>query len=66
MPIWRKIKDQNGLWEIQTDLQNNRIARILFCIHQGEMILLHGFIKKIQKTPKLELEIAASTMRGLT
>jgi hypothetical protein len=28
-----------------------RIARPLFFVHQGETILLHGFIKKTTKTP---------------
>jgi len=66
MPICRKIKGYKGLWEIRTNLQNNKIARVIFCIHQDEMILLHGFIKKTQKTPKFELEIAVNRMKGLT
>jgi len=65
MPFCRKIKGYKGLWETRTNLQNNRIARVIFCIHQGEMILLHGFIKKTQKAPKFELEIAVNRMRGL-
>ncbi|MGZ9021480.1 MAG: type II toxin-antitoxin system RelE/ParE family toxin [Rhodoplanes sp.] len=30
------------------------------------MVLLHGFIKKSQRTPDKELEIAEKRMRGLT
>jgi phage-related protein len=40
--------------------------RVLFCAHEAEMILLHGFIKKTQKTPKADLDLAMKRMRGLT
>jgi phage-related protein len=46
-----------GLWEIRFRLPNN-IARIIFKMIQGEMILLHGFIKKTQKTPLEDLQLA--------
>ena len=65
MPICRAVRGHKGLWEIRTNLQNKKIARVMFCVHKGEMILLHGFIKKTQKTPKIELEIAVNRMRGL-
>ena len=40
----------NGLWEIRSALEN-RIARIFFVFKDGKIVLLHGFIKKTQKTP---------------
>ena len=40
----------SGLWEIRTRLPT-RIARILFFVHEDELVLLHGFIKKTRKTP---------------
>ena len=46
------------MWEIRTNLSNNKIARVLFCSHGDKLILLHDFIKKMQKTPKSELNIA--------
>ncbi len=55
MPICRSMGD--GLFEVRTNLPQG-IARVLFCIHESEMILLHGFIKKSQKTPKQELNLA--------
>jgi phage-related protein len=55
MPICRPMGD--GLFEVRTNLPQG-IARVLFCIHEGEMVLLHGFIKKSQKTPKQELNLA--------
>ena len=40
----------SGIWEIRSRL-DTRIARTLFFVHEGEIILLHGFIKKTRKTP---------------
>ena len=65
MPLCRSIEGRKGLWEIRTKLPNSRIARVLFCVHQAEMMLLHGFIKKTRKTPVKEIEIAMRRMRGL-
>jgi len=65
MPLCRSIKGKKGLWEIRSNLSGGRIARVFFCAHQGEMVLLHGFIKKSQKTPDKELAIADKRMRGL-
>lgn len=45
------------LWEVRSRLKN-RIARTLFIMHEQEIVLLHGFIKKDQKTPKAELFLA--------
>jgi phage-related protein len=47
MPLVRPLGRE--LWEIRS-LPRGRIARVLFCIEQGSMVLLHGFIKKTQKT----------------
>jgi phage-related protein len=49
MPLCRALRD--GLWEVRSDLTSNRIARVLFSVQQGELLVLHGFIKKSQKTP---------------
>jgi phage-related protein len=49
----------NGIYEVRTNLIHNRIARVLFYIDKkGRMVLLHGFIKKTQKTPEEDLELA--------
>ncbi|MBC6445274.1 MAG: type II toxin-antitoxin system RelE/ParE family toxin [Alphaproteobacteria bacterium GM202ARS2] len=65
MPLCRSISGRKGLWEIRSKVSGDRIARVFFCVQDGDMILLHGFIKKTQKTPERELEIAAKRMRGL-
>jgi phage-related protein len=55
MPLVRSLGD--GLWEIRFRLSSN-IARIIFKMINGEMVLLHGFIKKTQKTPSDDLQLA--------
>lgn len=45
-----------GLWEVRS-IFSNTIARVLFVMHEGQMVLVHGFIKKTQKTPSRDLEI---------
>lgn len=57
MPICRPLG--GGLLEVRIKL-HKRIARVIFCIYREEMILLHGFIKKTQKTPKNDLDLAAN------
>lgn len=54
MPLVRSLG--KGVWEIRSTLANT-IARILFVMHEGQMVLLHGFIKKTQKTTSQDLEI---------
>jgi phage-related protein len=56
LPVCRPLG--GGLWEVRSELPSQRIARVIFCIVDGQMILLHGFIKKSQKTPKRELDLA--------
>jgi phage-related protein len=39
---------------------------VLFCVHQGEVIALHGFIKKTQKTAPADLDLAKKRMKKVT
>jgi phage-related protein len=48
----------HGLWEVRSNLDSNRIARVIFCMGDGHMILLHGFVKKTQKTPQADIDLA--------
>lgn len=52
------------IWEVRTKLEN-RIARVLFVIEGETMVLLHGFIKKDQKTPKQALNLAKDRLKKL-
>src|SRR5262249_42006251 len=53
MPLARPLT--KGLWELRTNLAGNRIARLIFCFHDEELVVLNGFIKKSQKLPMAEM-----------
>ena len=55
MPLVRKMEPD--LWEVRVRL-GDRIARVFFTVEEDVMVLLHGSIKKGQKTPRKELDLA--------
>jgi len=61
MPLCRALGD--GLWEVRSALPGNRIARVLFSVHQDRILALHGFVKKTQKTPHEDLALARRRKR---
>jgi len=63
MPYCRALG--RGLWEVRSDLSGGRIARVIFSIADGEMVLLHGFEKKTQKTPPQDIELAYRRKREI-
>jgi phage-related protein len=64
LPICRPLG--TGLWELRSSLPSGRIARILFFFHEGRIGVVHGFIKKTQKTPSDDLELARKRMKEMT
>ena len=62
MPTVRRLSD--GIFELRSELPN-RISRILFVYFDEEIVLLHGFIKKTQQTPKQDFETALKRFREL-
>jgi phage-related protein len=62
MPLCRNVGQ--GLWEVRTNLKD-RIARVLLCVYEEQMVLLHGFIKKTARTPAPDLELARKRKRDL-
>ena len=52
-----------GLFEIRSNLGDGRIGRVLFGITGSGMVLLHGFIKKTQATPKADLDLARRRLK---
>lgn len=60
MPVCRALG--GGLYEVRTTLKD-RTARVLFGIVRAEMVLLHGFIKKSQATPKEHLQLARDRLQ---
>ncbi len=62
MPLVRHLVKE--LWEVRSRL-NNRIARIIFVVKDKDIILLHGFIKKTEKMPQHDIELAQSRLKKL-
>lgn len=63
LPLCRSLG--SGLWEVRSTLTDRREARMIF-FHDTEhsaLIVVHGFIKKSQKTPKTEIDIATRRMK---
>lgn len=65
-PLGMPLVDHLGgdIWEVRSRL-NTRIARTLFATEGGTMILLHALIKKQQKTPKPDLDLANERLKQL-
>ena len=63
MPTCRALG--NGLWEVRSNLSDGKIGRVIFCIVKNEMVLLHGFIKKTQKTPSQDIDLAAKRRKEI-
>jgi phage-related protein len=63
MPVRRPLG--HGLYEVRSNMSDGRIGRVLFCIVSGEMVLLHGFVKKTQKTPPADLVLASKRMNEI-
>jgi phage-related protein len=55
MPLVRNLGE--GLWEVRSHLRDG-IARVIFLAQGDLMVLLHGFIKKSQRTPQKEMDLA--------
>lgn len=62
MPLVRNLG--KSLWEVRSSFPSG-IARVIFTMKDSQMVLLHGFIKKSQKTPIDELELAKKRLKNL-
>ena len=56
MPLCRSLG--GGLWEVRSTLPSRNIARVIFGVVESRLVVLHGFIKKSQKTPGEDLALA--------
>ena len=63
MPLCRSLG--SGLWELRSKLASNRIARLVFFVAEGRIGIVHGFIKKTQKTPPSEITLARRRMNEM-
>ena len=64
MPLCRALGD--GLWEVRSELSHHRIARVVFFVQSGCMVVVHAFIKKKQKIPAEDLQLARKRKREFT
>lgn len=62
MPLVRGLG--HGLWEVRSALTRGRIARVIFTVDHGCMVLLHAFVKTTRTTPKGDLDLALRRQRG--
>jgi phage-related protein len=60
MPLVRALG--SGLWEVRSSLPSRRIARMLFFVHENRIGVVHGFIKKTQRTRPDDLALARRRM----
>ena len=61
MPFSKSL--HGGLFELR--VTGNIQARIMYCFHKEVAVLLHAFIKKTDKIPKREIELALKRMKLL-
>lgn len=55
----------DGLFELRLRGQEG-IARVFFCALLGRrVVMLHSFVKKTQKTPQREIEVARKRMKEI-
>lgn len=54
-----------GLFEVRAKAKEG-IGRALFCYVRGRrLVILHAFVKKTQKTPRKELDLARARMKEI-
>jgi len=62
-PKCSPMKGVGGLYEVRSNISGSRIARVIFVLTGNQMVLLHGFIKKTQKTPSKDLSLTIKRMK---
>jgi phage-related protein len=64
LPLCRALS--GGLWEVRSSLPSRREARVLFGFYNGELIALHAFIKKTQKTDSDDISLARQRLKEVS
>jgi len=49
---------EDGIYELRTKFSTNIFRTMMFHWYGNKIVLLHGFVKKTQKTPKSEIDRA--------
>ena len=61
MPYTKQIT--TNLYELR--VRGQQEVRILYCFHHNQIVFVHAFIKKTQKTPQREIDTALSRINLL-
>ncbi|MCX6789798.1 MAG: type II toxin-antitoxin system RelE/ParE family toxin [Candidatus Gribaldobacteria bacterium] len=61
LPHSKKIT--KNLFELR--IRGKQEIRIFYAFHKSQIVLLHGFVKKSQKTPQKEIQIALDFIKHL-
>jgi phage-related protein len=64
-PTVKPIKGVRKLWELRTKTADGAIRIFYVAVTGKRFVLLHGFIKKTEKTPKIELDVAAKRLQEI-
>ena len=64
MPVCKSLG--GSLYEVRSNLKDCAIAQVFFSIKGSLMVLLHGFIKKSQKAPNKELDLALRRLKEVS
>ncbi len=62
MPLVKHIEGE--IWELRSKISGG-ISRIFFILDKNNMILIHAFMKKQQRTPKQDLDLARARVKQL-
>ncbi len=62
-PTVRPVTGVRKLWELRVKTSDGAVRVFYAALTGGRFILLHGFVKKSDKTPKTELELAAKRLQ---
>ncbi len=63
LPLCRSLGE--GLWEIRTKLPSRHTVRLFFFQQGDALVVVHGIVKKTQKTPASELALARRRKREM-
>jgi phage-related protein len=55
---FKKLISTDDLWEVRVQSGNNSLRLLGFFDSNQFVVLCHGFVKKTQKTPRKEIQIA--------
>jgi phage-related protein len=56
-PPCLSVASRQGLWQIRSSLREDGMARVLTSFHEGQMVLLHGFVKAHETDRDLDLAV---------